>query len=62
MIVFPGKKYPLVLMVNGTGTEYYKYEPILKHLSSWGFIVAGNDDPSTINEDSAIKTLEYILN
>ena len=42
--------------------EYAKYEPTLKHLSSWGFIVAGNDDPSTATGDSAVKTLEYILN
>ena len=62
MILFPGKKYPLVIMVNGTGVEYPKYEPTLKHLSSWGFIVAGNDDPSTAIGDSTIKTLEYILN
>ena len=27
MLLFPGKKYPLVIMVNGTGVEYYKYEP-----------------------------------
>ena len=62
MILFPGKKYPLVIMVNGTGIEYPKYEPILKHLSSWGFIVAGNDDPSTATGDSVVKTLQYILN
>ena len=61
MIIFPGKKYPLVIMVNGTGVEYQKYEPTLKHLSSWGFIVAGNDDPSTALGDSTVKTLEYIL-
>ena len=61
MILFPGKKYPLVIMVNGTGFEYPKYEPTLKHLSSWGFIVAGNDDPSTCLGDSTVKTLEYIL-
>ena len=48
-------------MVNGTGFEYPKYEPTLKHLSSWGFIVAGNDDPSTCAGDSTVKTLEYIL-
>ena len=62
MILFPGKKYPLVIMVNGSGVEYAKYEPTLKHLSSWGFIVAGNDDPSTCAGDSVVKTLEYILN
>ena len=60
MILFPGKKYPLVIMVNGTGIEYRKYEPTLKHLSSWGFIIAGNDDPSTATGDSVVKTLQYI--
>ena len=61
MILYPGKKYPLVLMVNGTGVEYPKYEPTFKHLSSWGFIVAGNDDPSTADAVSVISTLKYIL-
>ena len=62
MIIYPGKKYPLVIMVNGTGVEYPKYEATFKHLSSWGFIVAGNDDPSTAGGDSAIKTLQYMIN
>ena len=48
-------------MVNGTDVEYYKYEPVLKHLSSWGFIVAGNDDPSTSDGVSVINILKYIL-
>ena len=59
MILYPGKKYPLVLMVNGTGVEYPKYEATFKHLSSWGFIVAGNDDPSTADAISVIGTLKY---
>ena len=57
MVLFPGKKYPLVLMVNGTGVEYNKYEATFKHLSSWGFIVAGNDDSSTCQGDSVVNTL-----
>lgn len=61
MILFPGKKYPLVIMVNGTGVECFKYEPTLKHLCSWGFIVVGNDDPSTCGGDSVVKTLEYMM-
>ena len=48
-------------MVNGTGFEYVKYEATFKHLSSWGFIVAGNDDPSTGLGDSTIKALNYML-
>ena len=62
MVLFPGKKYPLVIMANGTGVEYFKYEATFKHLSSWGFIVAGNDDPSTCQGDSVINTLKYMLN
>ena len=62
MILYPGKKYPLVIMVNGTGVEYPKYEATFKHLSSWGIIVAGNDDPSTADGNSAIKTMQYMLN
>ena len=62
MVLYPGKKYPLVVMVNGTGVEYPKYEATFKHLSSWGFIVAGNDDPSTADGNSAIKTSQYMLN
>ena len=61
MVLFPGKKYPLVLMVNGTGVEYSKYEATFKHLSSWGFIVAGSDDPSTCQGDSVVNTLNYML-
>ncbi len=57
MIVFPVKKYYLVIMVNGTGNEYYKYEPTLKHLNSWGFIVEKNDDPSTINGESKLYNI-----
>ena len=62
MILYPNKKYPLVIMVNGTGFEYFKYEPTLKHLSSRGLILAGNDEPSTTDGISVINTLKYILN
>ena len=62
MILFPGKKYPLIVMVNGTGWVYEKYEATFKHLSSWGFIVVGNDDPSTGLGDSTIKTLNFMIN
>lgn len=55
------KKYPLVIMANGTGVPYKKYEAIFNHLASWGFIVVGNDDPSSALGDSSSKTLDYIL-
>ena len=36
--------YPMVLIVNQTGGKATKYEPLLKHLASWGFIVVGTQD------------------
>ena len=60
MVLFPGKKYPLVIMANGTGVEYFKYEATFKHLSSWGFIVAGNDDLGKYSLDIEKHNFPYI--
>ena len=54
-------KYPLVLFVNGTGVYGSKYRALFRHLASWGFIVAGNEDPSTWTGASADRTLAYLL-
>ena len=56
------KTYPVVVMVNGTGVYASKYPALFKHLASWGFIVIGNEDPSTCSGDSADATLAYLLN
>ena len=56
------KAYPVVVMVNGTGVYASKYPALFKHLASWGFIVIGNEDPSTCSGDSADATLAYLLN
>ena len=55
------EKYPVVLMVNGTGVFSSKYATSFERLASWGFIVIGNDDPSTGSGDSANATLDYLL-
>lgn len=55
------RRYPAVIMVNGTGVAASKYKAVLKHLASWGFLVIGNEDPSTGNGSSADKTLMYLL-
>ena len=55
------KQFPLVIMSNGTGVRVEKYKPILLHLSSWGFIVAGNNDDSSALGDSTSRTLDFIL-
>ena len=56
-----GRKYPLVVMVNGSGTPASRYEAVFDHLASWGFIVVGNEDDSSGTGESAAKTLDFIL-
>lgn len=66
-IYYPGelessdRKYPAVIFVNGTGIKGSKYKALFKHLASWGFIVAGNEDDSSGSGLSTDKTLVYLL-
>ena len=53
--------YPVVVFVNGTGVYGSKYRALFRHLASWGFIVLGNEDPSTCTGASADATLAYLL-
>ncbi len=53
--------YPLVLMVNGTGVPYPKYEAIFEHLASWGFVVIGNDYETSWDGAAASETLNFAL-
>ncbi len=53
--------YPLVVMVNGTGTPYTKYEQIFEHLASWGFVVIGNDYEVSWDGRSASLALDFAL-
>lgn len=54
------KKYPVVVVLNGTGILPKKYKALFEHLASWGFIVIGNDDGSTGFGKSADETIDYI--
>jgi len=53
--------YPMVLVVNQTGGKATKYEPVLKHLASWGFVVVGTQDKGTGTGETTIQTLNYML-
>lgn len=55
------EQYPLVIMVNGTGYPVSKYREVLKHLASWGFIVAGNEDEQSRSGESSARTLDYLI-
>ncbi len=56
-----GKAWPLVILVNGTGVKASAYREVFRHLASWGFIVAGNEDENTRSGASAEETLCFLL-
>lgn len=56
-----GTAYPLVIMANGTGVRASKYQEVFKHLASWGFIVVGNEDDSSLTGASSAATLDFML-
>ena len=56
------KRYPMILVVNGSNTPARVYLPFFERLASWGFIVVGNDDPQTGSGETASLTLDYMLN
>lgn len=55
------KKYPVVVILNGTGVLPKKYKALFKHLASWGFVIIGNDDGSTGFGKSADETMDLIM-
>ena len=56
------KKYPVIVVVNASGTPAASYEPFFERLASWGFIVIGNEDPQTGTGETASITLDSVLN
>lgn len=54
-------KYPVIIVVNASGTPAYKYEEWFKRLASWGFVVVGNEDPQAGTGETTSLTLDYVL-
>lgn len=57
-----GKSWPMIMVVNASGTPASSYEPFFPRLASWGFVVVGNEDGQTGNGKTASITLEFMLN
>jgi hypothetical protein len=53
--------FPLVIIANGTGIPASKYQAVFKHLASWGFIVAGNEDDNSRTGASSSASLNFML-
>ena len=55
------RKYPVIFSLNGTGVTGSKYTAVFEHFTSWGFIVLGNEDPSTGFGITADKMYDFIV-
>lgn len=55
------RTYPLVVMANGTGVKASQYKEVFQHLSSWGFIVVGNEDENSRAGTSSAASLDFVL-
>ena len=54
-------QWPMVMVVNASGTPVSSYEPFFERLATWGFIVVGNEDPQTGSGQSSSITLDFML-
>ena len=57
-----GKSWPMIMVVNASGTPASSFEPFFSRLASWGFVVVGNEDGQTGNGKTASVTLDFMLN
>ena len=55
------RKYPAIVVSNGTGIKALKYKAVFEHFASWGFIVIGNEEENSWDGSSAEKSLDYLL-
>ena len=55
------RQFPVIFSLNGTGIEGSKYTAVFEHFASWGFIVLGNEDPSTGFGITADKMYDFIV-
>lgn len=54
------KKFPVIVLCNGSGTPLTKYPAVAKHLASWGFIVIGTEENYSWNGFGAEMSLRYL--
>ena len=55
------KKYPLIVICNGTGYRATRFASLFKHLASWGFTVIGTEEEWSGKGRGAILSLRFML-
>ena len=55
------KKYPVIVVSNGTGVKGSKARAMFEHFASWGFIVIGNEEEYSWNGFASDMSLNYLL-
>ncbi len=56
------KRWPMIMVVNASGTPASSYEPFFPRLASWGVVVVGHEDGQTGNGETASLTLDFMQN
>lgn len=54
------RKYPVIVMCNGSGTPLSKYPAVAEHYASWGFIVVGTEENNSWNAFGAEMSVRYL--
>lgn len=54
------RKYPVIVICNGSGTPLSKYPAVARHYASWGFIVVGTDEKNAWNAFGAEMSIRYL--
>ena len=54
------KKWPVIVICNGSGTPLSKYPTVAKHYASWGFIVVGTEEKNAWNAFGAEMSIRYL--
>lgn len=55
------KRYPVIVICNGSGTPISKYPAVPKHYASWGFIVIGTEEENAWNGFGAEMSIRHLL-
>lgn len=55
------KKYPVIVVSNGTGVKASRTRAMFEHFASWGFVVIGNEEQYSWNGFASDMSLQYLL-